>query len=150
MFQHILVPLDGSGFSEKALAYALSLADHYHSELTLVQVIMPAQWMSMLEAETPEMVDRIRLANESKATAYMKDKVTSLKERGYVVSAEVRESEPIAEAILNTAQANGVDMIVMSTHGRSGINRWVFGSVAERVVRYADMPVLLVRPEREA
>lgn len=148
MFSHLLIPLDGSSFSEAALPYALSLAQKYNSELTLMQVIMPPQWMSMLEAETPEMVDKIRAVNEQKAVNYLNNKVEELRTQGFKVNAEIRQNEPVAEAILEVAAMEHIDGIVMSTHGRSGIDRWVFGSVAERVVHHATVPVLLIRAQQ--
>lgn len=148
MFSHLLIPLDGSPFSEAALPYALSLAQKYNSELTLMQVIMPPQWMPMLEAETPELVDKIRTVNEQKAVNYLNNKVEELRSQGYQVHAEIRQNEPVAEAILEVAAMEHIDGIVMSTHGRSGIDRWVFGSVAERVVHHATVPVLLIRAQQ--
>jgi nucleotide-binding universal stress UspA family protein len=58
----------------------------------------------------------------------------------------LKEASAVADAILNYAEANGVDLIAMSTHGRSGIGRWLLGSVADRVVHGSQVPVLLVRP----
>ena len=62
---------------------------------------------------------------------------------------QVTEGENVADALLEVAAALGVDTIVMSTHGRGGLSRWVFGSVADKVLRYANVPVLLIRAKEE-
>ncbi|HLH71883.1 MAG TPA: universal stress protein [Chloroflexota bacterium] len=123
MSTKILVPLDGSGLSERAVPYATVLAKASHGALTLVRVIAdPAQ-----EAET-----RGELAAVAEKVA----------KAGVNVDWRVVVGYP-AEMII-AAAADDHTMIVMSTHGRSGLGRWLYGSVADEVLRGATVPVLLI------
>ncbi|MCA9973368.1 MAG: universal stress protein [Anaerolineales bacterium] len=147
MFTHLLVPLDGSDFAELALQYALSLAEKYGAELTLLRVVNPPRWQSMMEAESPELFEKLRHSVELDARNYLDYQKTALEQAGYRVQMRIECCDkPPADAILDAVEAWDADAIVMSTHGRSGLQRWMFGSVAERVVRHAQVPVLLIRP----
>ncbi|MBI4507043.1 MAG: universal stress protein [Chloroflexi bacterium] len=143
--QRILVPLDGSAFAEVALPHAVALAKQTGASLTLLSVLAPLppavlpqgtylDWPKMqrdLHAETRSYLDGVR------------QRVAA---EGLVVGVDLREGDA-AGAIVDTAQALRADVIVMATHGRSGLGRWTLGSVADRVVRSARMPVLLIRPQ---
>lgn len=147
MFKHLLVPLDGSSFAEGALDYALSLAGQYDAKLTLLQVLPPSQWQweAEMRAELPHLQEEIQAAETGDATAYLRQQEASLSARGYNVTALVIRGRGIPDAILDTAEEEDIDTIVMSTHGLTGVRRWMLGSVASRVVRHATVPVLLVR-----
>jgi nucleotide-binding universal stress UspA family protein len=86
------------------------------------------------------------------AEAYLMEKAAEIEPTGLTVAADVEMviSGSVAEGILSYAIRNEADVIVMSTHGRSGLGRWVFGSVADRVLHAADIPVWLVRAEVES
>jgi nucleotide-binding universal stress UspA family protein len=90
--------------------------------------------------------DRARMESEhrSAAEAYMREAVKKIDAGGLDVRGEIVEGDA-AEAIVDYASKKDVDLIIMATHGRSGITRWALGSVADRVVRHAKVPVLLVR-----
>lgn len=150
MFQHLLIPLDGSSFAEKALPYALSLADNYSSQLTLLRVLPPGrwEWEGEMRAELPEGSERVHEVEQSEAELYVAAQKDTLAAQGYTVTGLVVRGRNVAEAILDTAEAEGVDTIVMTTHGLTGLQRWMMGSVAERVSRHALVPVLLVRTEK--
>ena len=83
------------------------------------------------------------------ADRYLRGVADSLQERGYHVSWE-RRTGPVGEQIALAAQEQPIDLIAMSTHGRSGFGRFVMGSVAERVLKVASVPLLLIRPDQES
>lgn len=147
MFSHILVPLDGSEFAERALDYALSLASHYGSKISLLQVLPPGsyEWEGEMRAELPDAEDKIHQVETGEATLYLKEKEQALRTQGYNVTAVIVRGRAVPAAILDTVDSENADAIVMTTHGLTGIQRWMIGSVAERVSRHAQVPLLLVR-----
>jgi nucleotide-binding universal stress UspA family protein len=151
MFNHLLVPLDGSHLAEAALPAAMELASRFNSKITLVWVIQPPH-LIMTAANGSiyaQLLTEMRNQSEQDAHTYLRGHQGSLRQQGYTVSATVTEGENVADALLNVASSLGVDTIVMSTHGRGGISRWVFGSVADKVLRHAELPVLLIRAKEE-
>lgn len=142
MYQRLLVPLDGSGLAEEALPHALNLAGRLGSELILLRVVV-----SPYAIVAPDLVlagtDPNLPALNLQAQQYL-DSVAARLSRGIPFRTIVSEG-PVAEAILDHATALDVDLIVMSTHGRGGVLRWVYGSVAERVLQGSACPVLLIR-----
>jgi nucleotide-binding universal stress UspA family protein len=152
MFSHLLVPLDGSLLAEAALPPALELASKFNSKISLVWVIQPPH-LIMTAANGSvyaQLLIEMRNQSEQDAHTYLKAHQESLSQHGHVVHIQVTEGENIADALLQVAATLKVDAIVMSTHGRGGLSRWVFGSVADKVLRYADVPVLLFRAKEEA
>jgi nucleotide-binding universal stress UspA family protein len=142
-YQRILVPLDGSALAEGALRHAEALAAHFGAHLVLIRVpVLPTY--AYASTELAYSIEAELDAAAGEAAAYLADLAGRLAQRG--LSAEsVVEWGPVAETIIDYAQGHGVDLIVMSTHGRSGLGRWVYGSVADKVLRAAGVPVLLVR-----
>ncbi len=136
MNEKILVPLDGSELAESALPYAEELAAKFNTDVILVYV-------SELTVELPEDTRMIYL---QKIAEFLKQRV-----RGHNGTVSEREAkiEPVilsghpAEKIVDYAQAENIGLIIMATHGRSGIKRWALGSVADKVVRATTRPVLL-------
>jgi nucleotide-binding universal stress UspA family protein len=143
--QRILVPLDGSALAEAALAPALELTSNNDAELLLVQAVeLPELWgEEFVSAETVAALPSLE-EQETLARIYLEGIAASLRQDGRIVRIHVETGHP-ATVVASVAAAQTVDTIVMSTHGRSGLSRWVFGSVAEKVVRTVDCPVLLVR-----
>jgi nucleotide-binding universal stress UspA family protein len=134
----ILIPLDGSEMAEAALADARQLSG---PESTLVLV----RAASALALPGTEMMDA-QIYAVQEAEAYLDDLKTKLEAEG-VRGVDVHVwYGPAAAAIVDGARLYGADLIVMSTHGRSGFGRVVFGSVAESVLRGTTVPILLVRP----
>ena len=151
MFSHLLVPLDGSHLAEAALPPAIELANKFNSKITLVWVIQPPH-LVMTAANGSvyaQLLMEMRNQSEHDAEAYLRGHQGSLRQQGFVVHTQITEGENIANALLEIASSLKVDAIVMSTHGRGGLSRWVFGSVADKVLRYADVPVLLIRAKEE-
>jgi nucleotide-binding universal stress UspA family protein len=137
----ILVPLDGSQTAEAAIPIALQLVREPKTSLVLLGVatIRPGQEPVRAEEE---------LAPIQEARAYLDCARDHLMPATAGVQTEVW-SGPAAATIIKAAQTHGADMIVMTTHGRSGREREMFGSVADAVLRGAPMPVLVLRPRRE-
>lgn len=158
MFQRIIVPLDGSDLSLKALDYGLAMADKFAARLTLVRAVDgPEQTARMLASMEPapgvggvvdptsiEFITRAAEAEAANARAEMADLARSLSEGGRQVEAVVLEGSA-ADVILQTAHAEPDSIVVMSTHGRSGVSRLVFGSVARAVLQDCHAPMLLIR-----
>jgi nucleotide-binding universal stress UspA family protein len=145
MFKRILVPLDGSKLAEKALPYAEALAEKFEAELILVQVLqlMP----EIVGGPHGGMVFYEQAVQERQvADVYLRSTMKRLRERHPLpVRTAMLEDHSAAEAIINLACQESVELIVMSTHGRSGLSRWVYGSVANKVLPHAPCPVFLVR-----
>lgn len=144
MYSKVLVPLDGSELAERALPHAKTLAKRFSSKIFLLRVVMPSPALTEIE---PVAID-IQRAQITEAEEYLRRIRESLEAESLDVQAEVAVGAP-AETIIDYAAEHDVRLIVMHTHGRSGISRWVYGSVADRVLRGAKCPVLLVRTAQE-
>lgn len=167
MFKKILVPLDGSDLAETVLPYVEDLGIQHNAEVILLRVIAPpsdgtrAIYQSLrLEMPVdprPELVEDMTAVQHP---VYREQEMASLKaeaqrilgkakrrlsEAGVKARVEVLFGRP-AEKIVESAVQEGVDLIALTSHGRSGFSRWVFGSVAEKVLRTIAIPVLLIRP----
>ena len=127
MYQTFLVPLDGSKLAERAVPVAAQLAQATHARIVLMQAI----GVHVAEART-----------------YLGEIAIGLRGRGLHVETIVAP-EPAAEAIVSFVRTRPVDMVIMSTHGRSGLGRAVFGSVAEAVLAHSHVPLLLLRAAKD-
>jgi len=115
------------------------------SEIVLLSVLGYPHYDYLIT--DPEMAASLRASLETDACAYLSAVAARLQADGLKVSAEViTVSGPVADAIIDFAKEKHAELIAMSTHGRTGPARWFLGSVADRVVRGAGMPVLMVRP----
>jgi len=151
MFTHLLVPLDGSQFAEAALPYAQTLAGQFDAEITLLRVVQPPRVGSgSLTPETADFVVQLRDELHGEAETYLKAQRDALRQQGYKAHYRLVEGEQVAEEIIRVAAEEASDTVVMSTHGRSGLQRWVFGSVADKVLRQARFPILLIRAQEQA
>ncbi len=147
MFKHILVPLDGSGFAEAALPYALEMAAQFDSDITLLRVVMPPRMgEGALSPESANHMIRMRDDLYKESIDYLQQQKGSLRQQNYRVHYLVAESEDVAAEIISAVRGGNIDTVVMCTHGRGGISRWIFGSVATRVLQSAQVPVLVIRP----
>ncbi len=141
--RHILVPLDGSDFAEQSLTAARSLAEAYGGRITLASVV-PVQRLS---EDTPipqwqhEQVERSR----AKLAAYLETVAARLREADLTVDKEVLVGS-VAEAINRLVDERDIDIVVYSTRGRGGIQRWLLGSVATRLIQLLTRPLLIIRP----
>lgn len=143
MYKQIVVPLDGSELAEEALEEAKSLSKAVGSPLKLLRVVdtyrtqtLPATGMALDYSMLSELAEE----EIEDAKTYLTTMVEKMRDEGFTVSGDVLHG-PIARQICSAATPE--DVIVMSSHGRTGIKRWFLGSVAEEVMRNADCPVLL-------
>jgi nucleotide-binding universal stress UspA family protein len=142
MYRKILVPLDGSKTAEGVLPHAKALAYSEGAELILLTVAAnPA--LDFVFSD-PGLARRAEEDQEERSKQYIAEVEKELKSAGFRVSTLLRVGA-VAETILQTAEEMQVDVIAMSTHGRTGPARWLLGSVADRVVRSSKVPVLLIR-----
>jgi nucleotide-binding universal stress UspA family protein len=148
-FHHILVPLDGSELAEKALKPAGQLAaamagrataDDPQVRLVLLRVASP---LALLAAD-PLLYDEMMRMGLDEAQAYLAAVAASVDAGSAVVETKTMAGSP-AEAVVHYAEENGVDLIVMSSHGRTGSSRWVYGSVAEKVMHHAPCATAIIR-----
>ena len=157
MFTRILVPLDGTRQSGKALAYARDMAISHGAELVLLRVVSMSPLTSVLGsarmAEIPSAAAAERLVGSAKervagqrrrAGRYLNRHLRGIQSQGTPVSAEVAVGDP-AKLIRNVARQRKADLIVLATRARGGIHRALLGSVADEVMRTTRVPVLLVR-----
>ena len=145
MYKRVLIPLDGSALAEQALPHAIAQARHFKAELILLKAVEPfphARGMSLADLE------RIRQQAHTWAHEYLERLAADIQQQGVSVQKVTIDGRPHT-GISDYAGTNQVDLIVMSTRGQSGLSRWLMGSVADRVVRGAVVPVLLVRTWRE-
>ena len=149
MYQEILVSLDGSELAEAALPHARALAKAFDARITLLSVLEPLEMYPQQGLVGPVVSISMNVQEElANLKQYLDGVAANLTKEGIAVRTEVREGDP-ASAICDYAEGNQMDIIVMSTHGRSGIQRWVYGSVADRVLRSAQVPVLLIRAQSQ-
>jgi nucleotide-binding universal stress UspA family protein len=147
LFKHIVVPLDGSGFAEAALPYALEIAAQFDSDITLLRVVMPPRiGEGALSPESANYVINMRDDLYKEAIDYLQQQKGSLRQQNFRVHYQVVESDDIAAEIISAVRGADADTIVMCTHGRGGLSRWLFGSVATRLLQSAHVPVLVIRP----
>ncbi len=145
MYKKILVPLDGSELSKKALDHAEKLAKTFDAEIILFQVVPFMPIYGSPELVTPLIVDE---KQKEVAERSLTNLAEEMKKRGHKVTSMVRTGQQVAVEIIDFAKERGADLIVMCTHGRSGITRWVLGSVAHKVLTRAETPILLIHLKR--
>lgn len=148
-YKHILVPLDGSELAETALDDAVSVAESSHADITLLQVIPTIEEVLGSGTDHPIYIDEQWASKRANAVDYLNKVHKQLHCKEVEVHPAV-EMGSAAEIIIDYAHDHPVDLIVMATHGRSGLKRWVYGSVADKVLRGADVPVLLIRAHSES
>ena len=140
MFNTILLPLDGSELGEAALPYVEELALKAKAEVILLQSVIPPH-----DTELARLAQDYVIRVTAKAKDYLEDIKTKLNAKGIPAYSEVMIGNPV-DTIIDYAKEHNVDLIAISTHGRSGVSRWLFGSVADRVAHRSEKPILLVRP----
>ena len=155
MFKRILVPLDGSRFSSSAMRYAIGIARRFDAQIILIEAVKPvtpspsseASEATMVPVVTEVAVQAARLEEKrhlTRAKQYLQRKVRDVTKRGIKCSYRIAMEEP-AYSILKTCRKEGVELIVMSTHGKGGLKRAILGSVADEVARKSRVPVMLIR-----
>ena len=150
MYQKILVPLDGSELAECVLPHVEAIANGCHvRKIILVRVVEPYQptrgkaYYSLLPEESKEDWKRVE-EGRSAAESYLKQVAGRLTKEGRDVETEVLVGRA-AESLADFVGKSAVDLIVIATHGLSGITRWLWGSTADRILRSSCVPLLMVR-----
>ncbi len=138
MFSKILVPLDGSAMAERALSLAERFVAEGEGRLILLRVV---PYFTVLAAD-PLLYEEMNRMGEDEALAYLRVIRNDLLDPR--LADIVCQVGSAADSILQYSKENDVDLIVMSSHGRSGLNRWVYGSVAERIMSQAPCPTLII------
>ena len=143
MYKKILVPLDGSLLAEAVLPHVEALAKSEHSELIILRV--PATPASEFLARDPTVASIIMKDMEEEAENYVHDKVTYFEDE-HIKATGITKEGSVQDMILEAAEETHADMIAMSTHGRTGMQRWLIGSVADKIMHHAHIPVMLIHP----
>jgi len=148
MYKKILVPLDGSELAEQVLPHVQALVQGGNVEEIIFLRVVEQQMRSMgveyvLSEEEENKILSGRMAD---AEEYLQQLTNRHQKPGVKLSKKIEKGRA-DESIVEYATQEHADMIVMATHGRSGVGRWLMGSVADRVVRWSCIPVLLIRPE---
>jgi nucleotide-binding universal stress UspA family protein len=149
--KRILVPLDGSPLAEEALPLATTLARKHKSQLILLRAwrLLPPQEIGRGHFYYYSRYYReVELEAREEAKAYLHSQQAELQEQGLDVRIVLGNALPI-QAILNGTLTEDIDLIVMATHGRRGLARWLLGSIADEVVCQVPCPVLLVRQNKK-
>lgn len=146
--RHLLLALDGSRLAEQSLSPAIRLARTYGAEVHLVRVVNASfspylgPGFDLAPAE-PALLAELADQMHEEARGYLDEVATSLRKQGIRVSWEVRAGIP-GEEIVRAAETSAADLILMCTHGRSGVRRWVLGSVTDTVLRTGSVPLLVI------
>ncbi|MDE2483294.1 MAG: universal stress protein [bacterium] len=143
MFDSILVAVDASEAAQAALRHACDLAKAGNAKVTLVNVVDVSKLLAVAGYETPYPVDAIEIMRKD-GRQILDDATAICRDYGIVPATQSGEGDAVEE-ILDSAQRTHADLIVLGTHGRKGLSRLFIGSVAEGVLRRADVPVLVVR-----
>ncbi|MBF6612465.1 MAG: universal stress protein [Chloroflexi bacterium] len=148
MQRQILVPLDGSKLAEQALPHAAAMARAIGSGLTLIWVVTPPPGVNPLVWAVP--IESTTWTYHKKMLGIAQEYLASIAGRleadGTTVQTRMVEGEAAEQIILHAQQSTQTSMIVMATHGRSGLSRWLLGSVAEKILHAAPTPLVLIRP----
>lgn len=137
MIQKVLVPLDGSRLSEQVLGPVVKLLKKNGGQVILFHAVTPSEYFSVTASQYVEQERR-------RSAAYLQEMAERIGREGIGVQERVATGEASRE-IVAEARRSRADLIAMSSHGRSGIREWAFGSVAERVLRTTNVPVLVIR-----
>jgi len=148
MYRKIMVPLDGSQLAEIVLPHVEVIAQANKSaEIMLVQAVEPIAipyGREMAQLISMEQVKKFEAHNEVQAKSYLTEVSAQLSKTGINVKTYITYGKA-AEALADFAAKNNVDLVIIATHGRSGVSRWVLGSVADRLLHSISTPTLVIR-----
>lgn len=140
MFTHLLVPLDRSTLAECVLPHVVAMARAFESRITLLHVAEPPELDSEAQPVDPVQWEMIEAANK----IYLDDIADKLRDMGLAAESVLLEGDA-ADSIVTFAHRNDVDLIVLSSHGHSGMSRWTLSSVAQKLVMQAAISILIIR-----
>jgi nucleotide-binding universal stress UspA family protein len=147
-YKKIVVPLDGSGWSETALPHAIDIARSNDSEIVLLHIF---------KAPAHEYLDTMALAGQDAHIQEVRENVkqkfiglrNELREQGINVRVQWIEGVGVANLVCDYVREEGADLVVMTSHGYTGLARFLFGSVANQIIQGVDVPVMIIRPGKE-
>jgi nucleotide-binding universal stress UspA family protein len=143
----LILPLDGSHLAEKIFPHVIYLANRLSLEVVLIRTYtLPTSGYFLATGVSPPAIGELGEKIKGDATDYLQAKVEELQAEGVEKASFVAIEGKGPEEIIDLARKTADNMVAMSTHGRSGIGRWVLGSVTDRVVCYSGDPVLVIRP----
>lgn len=152
MYKHLVVAVDGSNTSLNALKHAASLAVAGNAKLTLVTVANPSEYMTLapefLQHESYEAA-AVAGGNEVLAEAGVAAKAAGVNDVQTHLLVAAKGAKEMAQELVDYADSNGADLIVIGTHGRSGLMHLLMGSFAETVMRQSHLPLLVIRSKHE-
>jgi nucleotide-binding universal stress UspA family protein len=151
MYQKILVPLDGSAIAESVLPHVQKIAQGSgNPEIILFRVCEPpvvlADYPADLRTEWNEHVKQETAHMQQQCRVYLSQAEKKLRESGLKITTQSSLGSNVAEEIIDFASQNKVDLIIVATHGRSGVSRWAFGSIANKILQSSPVPVMVIRP----
>ena len=155
MYKEILVPLDGSEISASSLPTARQLAQSLGARVHLLQVSSQTEQFAIMRGAefgtmgadySQQVLDEVMTAQRDRIERYLDEVGVDLASDGLTVVKAVEDGQA-ADKIVDYAEAAGIDLIIMSTHGRGGVRRFLVGSVTDKVIRSTDLPVLVIHPE---
>ncbi|AQL44319.1 universal stress protein [Halorientalis sp. IM1011] len=142
----VLIPTDGSDYATVAVDHGIAIADRFDARVHAVSIVDVGDIAMRVDYTPPtETLERVRNERSDASEAVAE----RAREAGLDVRTEVREGFPAA-GLLEYAGEEGIDLIAMGTHGRTGLNRYLLGSTTERIVRHADAPVLAVNARKRS
>ena len=147
---NVLITLDGSALSESALEPGMAVARAYGAKVTLLRVetameLVDVREVAAIDKVEPGLGEQLLQSFFNQTETYLEDVARRYRHAGVLL--QIAEAQGLAaQQILHFAESQQIDLIVMATHGRSGLSRWVYGSVTEKVLRHTDSALLIVRP----
>ena len=144
--RRVLLPLDGSELTEAAIPHAVAAAKALGVGITVLRSISPMAYGDTFADYVPAMYDDLAAEIDADVRSYLSERSEAIKSQGVPDVTERAVDGYAATAILEEEGKAGDSLVVMATHARSGVGRWVLGSVADRVIRHGSGPVLLVKP----
>ena len=145
MYQRILIPTDGSALADKAVVQGLELARQLGASAVALRVMAPPSALVMEGVVVAYPVDEMRKEAMSQIATQMHDVEELARKVGVALDTRTAESDQAWRAIIETAEAEGVDLIVMASHGRRGVSALVLGSETHKVLTHTSIPVLVCR-----
>lgn len=148
MYKKILVATDGTNLSEKAVTHAMSLAIEHDAELFVLNIIPHFQQYffdgSLMTAKEEE-IERLQNNWIQKSTALLEEIKKRGEEKGIKITTLLKHSKMVSKGIIKATKENNIDLIVMASHGRKGLDRFLLGSETQQVLLHSVVPVLVLR-----
>jgi nucleotide-binding universal stress UspA family protein len=148
MYHKILVPLDGSNLAECVMPHVEEIAKLSKATIELIYVVEPVDLPTHGGiALTVEDLKQIETHAKIDAQTYLHKIVQKMKSKGFTAHSKILRGKA-ADSLVDYINQGNFDLMIMATHGRSGITRWIWGSVAERILHFSTIPILIIRPPK--